>query len=181
MTPVGHCLMGATIAVATIPQHWSRSRKALAAIALIILANAPDLHLPCWGHERYDVSHSLFVAVVFWLLVAVIVYAYPMMKTREGRFYFVATGAAAWGSHLLLDTFYNHGQGLAVFWPFSDARIAIPIPWLAVLESSPPPLNGRTFGIWAVEGAFFGAIFLFLLFLRMRFFALFAKEDAKLR
>lgn len=39
--------------------------------------------------------------------------------------------ALAWYSHLLLDTLYNHGYGLAMFWPVSDRSIALPVPWLS--------------------------------------------------
>jgi membrane-bound metal-dependent hydrolase YbcI (DUF457 family) len=38
-----------------------------------------------------------------------------------------------WLSHLLLDSFYNHGYGVAIFWPFSTARLALPMPWFSVV------------------------------------------------
>ena len=41
-------------------------------------------------------------------------------------------GSFAWLSHLLLDSFYNHGKGIAIYWPFSNARLALPIPWFDV-------------------------------------------------
>jgi hypothetical protein len=31
-----------------------------------------------------------------------------------------------------LDSLYNHGHGVAIFWPLSDVRLALPIPWFAV-------------------------------------------------
>jgi hypothetical protein len=46
-------------------------------------------------------------------------------------------GASAWLSHLLLDSFYNHGKGISIFWPFSKARLALPIPWFDLGVGSP--------------------------------------------
>jgi membrane-bound metal-dependent hydrolase YbcI (DUF457 family) len=45
-------------------------------------------------------------------------------------------GAAAWLSHLLLDSFYNHGKGIAIFWPFSAARLTLPVRWFSTVPSA---------------------------------------------
>jgi hypothetical protein len=36
------------------------------------------------------------------------------IRTRTGGWLVLAGGGVAWLSHLLLDTFYNHGLGLAM-------------------------------------------------------------------
>lgn len=50
--------------------------------------------------------------------------------------------AIAWYSHILLDTLYNHAIGLQIFWPFSNARVALPIPWLS---------NGNKYDIFSMH------------------------------
>jgi len=60
-------------------------------------------------------------------------------------------GGLAWLSHMLLDSFYNHGQGVAIFWPLSDARLALPIPWFSVVYGVPPSLTPEMARAFAIE------------------------------
>lgn len=126
MSPVGHTLMGLTIGYLAAP---NRQPKTTWLATTAFFANAPDLPLPCWGHARYDISHSIFsttVAIAVVIMLTKLLYPVPRRLT-------IACGIA-WYSHLLLDTLYNHGQGLAMFWPISKARIAMPIPWFNTLS-----------------------------------------------
>lgn len=135
MSPVGHSLTGLAIGALVIPPEWSNKSKAASAIALVLLANAPDLPFPYWGHERYDISHSLFsTALGCTVLIAIALFA---LRSRMANLWrLITTGILAWNSHLLLDTFYNHGKGLAMFWPYSDARVALMMPWFSHLDLS---------------------------------------------
>lgn len=40
--------------------------------------------------------------------------------------------AIAWFSHLLLDSLYNHAIGMHIYWPFSEAKFALPVSWLSI-------------------------------------------------
>ena len=134
MTPVGHTLVGVSLGIACLPAFTTRRAKAAFLASFAVLANVPDLHLPCWGHSRYDISHSLFVSVLLIALACVCLRLWPRTRRTLGSPAVLAAGAAAWLSHLLLDSFYSHGQGIAIFWPFSQARLVLPIPWFDVLD-----------------------------------------------
>ena len=72
MTPVGHSLAGLTVGCAVLPRDLSPSVRAANLAAFVVLANAPDLPFPGWGHARYDISHSVFVTTAAILTVAAI-------------------------------------------------------------------------------------------------------------
>ena len=65
MTPMGHSLIGlsfASLALSTSKNATNhRWRNCGVALTFVALANLPDWPLPNWGHDRYDVSHSIFV------------------------------------------------------------------------------------------------------------------------
>jgi membrane-bound metal-dependent hydrolase YbcI (DUF457 family) len=138
MTQVGHTLMGTALGILSLPPHASPGRKVGYLAAFALLANLPDLPLPYWGHDRYDVSHSLFVNLLLSLLAVALCAWQPGIRQRVGGPAVLVTGVLAWLSHLLLDAFYNHGHGVAIFWPFSPASLALPIPWFSVVPSIPP-------------------------------------------
>lgn len=135
MTQVGHTLTGLALGIASLPSSPSKTRWALQLGIFVVLANIPDIPLPYWGHGRYDVSHSIFVNLLLSMLA---LFAF-------GRFWgniggrALGFGIVAWFSHLLLDTFYNHGLGVGIFWPFSTATLAFPIPWFSVVKPVWPP------------------------------------------
>lgn len=132
MTLMGHTLTGATIGVLCKPECVSEKWTKVYFGVFVLLSLIPDLPLRNWGHDRYGVSHSVFVNV---LLFVVVVVPFSFLRDRLGGWRVIVGGSIAWLSHLLLDLFYNHGHGVAIFWPFSKARLALPIPWFsAVLE-----------------------------------------------
>lgn len=132
MTPVGHTLMGLALGHAATPRGWSTRAHAGVLATFAVLANLPDAPLPGWGHDAYAVSHSLLVTT---LAAGGLAVALAVKTALPGRL--LAAGVAAWCSHLLLDTLYNHGQGLAVWWPVSDARLALPVPWFSTMRLDP--------------------------------------------
>ena len=152
MTPIGHSLMGLSFAAFVVPVNGKASilnwRSFGIACAFVALANLPDWPLPNWGHDRYDISHSIFVNLG--LIVSVILLAKVFAKRRWFcRNRFLALAMLAWLSHLPLDTFYNHGNGLGLFWPVSQQRLSLAMPWFGNWDLSQPvtsPHNLSVFG-----------------------------------
>ena len=80
-----------------------------------------------FGHR--GASHSLLFALLVGLLACAVA---PLLRaSRVKAFVFVALSAA---SHPLLDMLTNGGLGVALCWPWSDARYFLP--W-RVIEVSP--------------------------------------------
>jgi LexA-binding, inner membrane-associated putative hydrolase len=150
MTQVGHAITGAAIGVLCLPPHLSKRAAGGYLVAFALLANVPDFGFRNWGHDRYDISHSVFVNLLIILVVIAGLWWLPGVRMRIGGGTVFLGGAASWLSHLLLDSFYNHGLGVAIFWPFSAARLALPIPWFSVL-SSPLPITWQAVQVWAIE------------------------------
>jgi len=163
MTFVGHSLVGASLAQAVIPAGASWRRWLFIVHLYVLLAFLPDLPLPGWGHNLYFFSHSLFVNVLFMVPATGLVLYFQ--ARREVSVYPVLVGAAAaWLSHFPLDAIYNHGQGVAVYWPFSEAVLNLPLPWFTTLDMRQPLTAAYNARVFLVEGAFylplFGAAFL---------------------
>lgn len=151
MTPLGHSLTGvalAFIALGSVEQVSVR-RTGFTIAAFVLLANVPDLPLPNWGHERYDISHSLFVIAPLLALAVAGLLAKRKLLPALGGLRLILFAAAACLSHLLLDTFYNHGKGLAMFWPISKTSLALPIPWFDTIKA--PLLSAINLKTFAVE------------------------------
>jgi membrane-bound metal-dependent hydrolase YbcI (DUF457 family) len=155
MTTVGHCLTGLCFASLVVPRSWKR--KGLAFTGFALVATAPDVPTPFWGHFNYQVSHSLFVNLAVVAAVAGLLLLPRARRSDTAWRWVVAGGAAAWMSHLLLDSFYSHGKGVRIFWPFSDAALNLPIPWFHVMR---PELVGdpAALPIFATEAVFYGAL-----------------------
>ncbi|MBN2392967.1 MAG: metal-dependent hydrolase [Anaerolineae bacterium] len=158
MTPVGHSLTAITIGVVTVPETSPARVKTLYYAALVVLANVPDFPFTGWGHDAYRVSHSIFVnlaLIVFCLSIGVFAWR---LSHRVVRWRMVLGGVAAWLSHLLLDSMYNHGKGIAIFWPFSDARLALPVPWFSTLRNPRPFTDWQTLHVAVIEFVSSGAL-----------------------
>jgi len=130
--------MGTAIGTFSLPSNKPPRWKIAYFTVFALLGNLPDLDLPYWGHQRYDISHSLFVTLLFGALIVALFAWLPNMRQPVGGQGVVFAGMLAWLSHLLLDSFYNHGRGVAIFWPFSTAHLALPIPWFSVVPFIPP-------------------------------------------
>jgi hypothetical protein len=156
MTAVGHSLLGLALGSLAIPHRWSRRTKLLAFGAFGLLAGGPDLPAPSWGHSQYLISHSIFVNLGLVAGVVALVAASPRLRAALGGWPLLCAGAAAWLSHLLLDSFYSHGQGVRIFWPLSLDALNLSMPWFDVLYVGIP--IHEALRIFAVEFAFYASL-----------------------
>jgi len=132
MTEVGHALTGAAIGILCVPKKSNGKQRFLHITSFMLIATIPDWPFKNWGHDRYYFSHSFFVTLLFiWLLLITLFFS-KKLRNKLGGWAVITGGSLAWLSHLLLDSFYNHGKGIAIYWPFSKARLALPIPWFDV-------------------------------------------------
>jgi hypothetical protein len=156
MSPVGHTLTGIAIGAACMPEEKPRRWKAIYLGICAFLAYIPDVQLPYWGHgAHYYVSHSLFSNLGLILVCLLPFLISKPLRVKAGGGLAITGGALAWISHLLLDTFYNTGTGLMMFWPLSDARLSLAVSWFSVVTEY---FSLRTLRILLVEAAFYGGI-----------------------
>ena len=160
MTLVGHGLTGAAIGLVALPRGARRSRALALLGVFAALANVPDFPLPGWGHHRYDVSHSIFVTLGLATVFGLALWRWRGVGLQVGGSRAILWGAAAWSSHLLLDSFYNHNKGVAIFWPLSTARLELGLPWFSTVHAPLWHLDGHSLQVMATELFFFGGLFL---------------------
>lgn len=162
MTTIGHSLTGLSLAALTLPRGLSRRRYLLLAAAYVFFANLPDYPLPGWGHAAYNVSHSVFVTLALAAVIA------PLTTWRRLPGHVtpgIAAGwTAAWLSHMVLDSMYSHGNGIGIFWPFSDAHLVLTVPWFDTV--SLPARSPHNLRVFAIETAVFGLALVVALALR---------------
>lgn len=166
MTPFGHAIVGVSCGSLVIPSKLTLWQRMLSAFLFAMIACAPDIALKGWGHDKYYFSHSIFVnlGLILFLLVAWIALS-SLFKLKKNLK--IAIGlSCAWLSHLLLDSFYNHGQGIRIFWPLSDSALALPIPWLDVMDASLPYFAWHNTKIHLIEVVTFIPILFLSLLLR---------------
>mgnify|MGYP001826521475 FL=1 len=154
MTFVGHSLVGASLAQATMPAGASWKQWALVLNLYVLLAFLPDLPLPGWGHFRYYFSHSLFVNLSLMVPVA-LVCCYYRSRRNFASYPLVFGAVAAWLSHFPLDAMYNHGRGVAIFWPLSAAALNLPLPWFVTLDMSQSLTSAYNARVFLVEALFY--------------------------
>ena len=154
MSPVGHSLVGLAFAALALPKSSSRKRMVILPIVFVALANLPDWPFPNWGHDQYRISHSVFVNL---LLIAIAMLVWSMIPWFRSQVpvRFLWMGAAAWLSHLLLDTFYNHGRGLAIYWPFSSGRLNLAIPCFDTLDLSQSIVSRHNLAVYGIEAVIY--------------------------
>jgi hypothetical protein len=158
VTGFGHSFTGLSIGLLCMPPAWRR-RKKLGLLALTVgLANLPDLPVPGWGHHSYHISHSLFVNLGLILAAAVGLAAWRRAREVLGGWRVIAGLTAAWLSHFLLDSFYNHGRGVKIYWPLSDASLDLALPWFSVLPGW--QTDAAVLRIFGVEILFYGVLLL---------------------
>jgi len=168
MTPVAHSLVGATVGVLYCNDRRLPVRTQMLVIAgVVFCANLPDCPLPGWGHSRYEISHSIFIGM--FLVIGYVVVTRWLLRDRIlfGAWPLIAAGTSSLYSHYLLDSFYSHGKGIAIFWPFSEARLALPIPWFETMKIR-PLLCWHNISIWGIELLWYGTLLLAVLLLCKR-------------
>lgn len=154
MTTVGHTLTGLSIAVLSLPPGRSYRWYALTGACFIAFANVPDFPLPGWGHGSYAVSQSIFVTI---LLAGIFVSLFRSLGPRTGVGGLVILAwSAAWLSHMVLDSMYAQGNGIAIVWPISDAHLAMPVPWFETLQL--PARSENNIRVFWIETIAYGAM-----------------------
>jgi len=167
VTLVGHTLTGAAVGVAVLPKRAGWVHKILHQVVFMLLANLPDLPLVNWGHDKYFYSHSVFVNILF-IIIGILFLTYSKnVCTKIGGWPTLAGGAIAWLSHLLLDSFYNHGKGVMIYWPLSTGRLILPIPWLAPVATVLPPYSPKTIQVFMIEFLTFAPFLLIAILIRI--------------
>ena len=166
MTFIGHSLVGASLAQATIPAGASWKQWAFIVNLYVLLAFFPDFPFPGWGHFRYYFSHSLYVNLLL-IVPTAAACCYFGHHTGLGSYPLVAGGAIAWLSHFPLDAMYNHGRGVAIFWPFSDAALNLPLPWFVTLDMNQPLTAAYNARVFLVEAMFYLPLFALALLARL--------------
>ena len=154
MTTIGHSLSGISIAVLTLPRGRSLLWYVVAGHLFVFFANIPDYPFPGWGHDAYQVSHSVFLGALLASLIGLL-RLIPEVSTRVSKTMFLAF-SAAWLTHMPLDSIYSHGHGIGIFWPFSDAHLAMPIPWFDTLTW--PPKTAHNLRVFQVETVVYGLV-----------------------
>ncbi|MDA3924446.1 MAG: metal-dependent hydrolase [Kiritimatiellae bacterium] len=166
MSPVGHSIIGLSLAVVALKPatHWRMFL--LGAFVFGVLANFPDLPILYWGHDRYEISHSFFVNSA---LITLVWICWRFLKKFRSSVLFrsLLLASIAWLSHLVLDSFYNHGQGIAIGWPFFDFRLNFPIPIFQTLDLRFPIWHYRNLSVMAIELAAYLPILLVAVGFRM--------------
>ncbi len=157
MTFVGHILTGSALGALLLPARLSRLGLAAGIGLLAFLACIPDLPLPGWGHDRYMVSHSIFINSGAVLAGWVGLCASGAMHKLPGTWLTALAGAGAWMSHLLLDSFYNHAGGIRILWPLSQWRLKLPIPWFHTFYPG-SRLSPQNLQVMAIEAGFYGSL-----------------------
>ena len=158
MTPIGHCLMGLSVASLTIPPGWGWRTKLAGLAVLAAAANVPDLPLPYWGRPYHHVSHSVFVTLGLMAAQAAVLSCLPGLRRKVGGWTFAGAFMLSWASHLLLDSFYGHSEGARIYWPMSEATLSLPIPWLDGVSDRLPWSDAMVLRVVGIELLFFGTI-----------------------
>lgn len=154
MTTIGHSLTGVSIAVLALPRGRSLLWYLVAGHLFVFAANIPDFPFSGWGHDAYQVSHSIFLAALLASLIGLL-RLIPEISARVSTAMFLAF-SAAWLTHMPLDSIYSHGHGIGIFWPFSDAHLAMPIPWFDTLTW--PPKTAHNLHVFRTELVFYGLV-----------------------
>jgi hypothetical protein len=158
MTFVGHSLVGASLAQATIPAGASWKQWAFVVNLYVLLAFFPDLPLPGWGHSRYYISHSLFANLLL-IIPTAVACCYYRSRRAFASYPLIAGAVVAWLSHFPLDAMYNHSQGVAIFWPFSTGVLNLPLPWFETLDMRQPLTAAHNVRVFLVELLFYFPLF----------------------
>jgi len=164
MTTVGHSLAGLSIAALTLPKGKSLMWYLLVGHFFVFFANVPDFPLANWGHASYQVSHSIFVTGLMASLMALLLF-YPPFNRHVGA-KIVFWWSVTWLVHMVLDSMYNHGRGIGIFWPFSDAHLVMPVPWFETLTW--PPFTEHNRDVFLIEIVVYGTLLALCLVLRRR-------------
>jgi len=163
--PLGHALIGASVAALLVPNQPRHELKTVLTSALI--AVVPDFDYVFyrvfdWGEAWHrSFSHSLVFALVLGGLVTLV---FGPRRTR----YFVIYAAAIF-SHAILDGLVSEQGGVELFWPFSDRMIhfgLVAYPNIFRGQADFLTIARRICEYSFVEAVIFGSILLLVLWAR---------------
>ena len=123
--PIAHGLLGASVVAGLRPSSAPRRGKMLLLGAL--LAISPDFDYALnWLRIDYGGWHHGFThSIPFALLVGLVMIA--VFRDWKLRSYLVFT--LAYMSHTLLDFMFTESRGVALWWPFTNYRYKLRLPY----------------------------------------------------
>ena len=169
MTTIGHILVSSSVAALCIPRFDSSKKKIIFYFVFIVLGSLPDLPIKSWGHQEYEISHSLFVLSTLIITGITFFCFWRRLLDQIGGLKVIIGGSLAILSHLLLDSMYNHGNGIAIFYPFGNGRLSLPIKCFSIVGGISNLLTFNTMKIVMIEILFFSPILLFSILIRKYF------------
>lgn len=160
MASIGHVIFGLAAARFVDPAAPMRQRL-YTAIGLATLSLAPDLDVIAFrfgipyeapfGHR--GASHSLVFAVLFGAAIG----ALWRREMRRPKLV-IPVCAVLVATHGLLDMLTDGGEGVALAWPFSNARMFFPWQPLPVAPIGRALLSARGLYVFAVEMLWFAPL-----------------------
>lgn len=144
-SPIGHSLMGLVLLI--LRRRIGRWRELLSywkeGIGFVLLANMPDVDFFNPELRKFDLlsphHHGAIHTFSFAFLIATAVLLFRQRKVQRWEFGLWGWSFTAVSSHLLLDLFFSNvtePPGMAIFWPFYDQRIILPVHWYYYWERS---------------------------------------------
>ena len=155
MTFAGHILTGLSLGVLAMPRRWPWNHKAAMLLSYVVLALGPDWKFPGWGHYRYDISHGLMMNLLIVGVPAIVLLLWAAARRKLGGTAVIVGGVAAELAHLLLDSFYNHGNGVMIGWPFNRYHLNLAMPWFRSMVAA---WNLDFARVIAIELLFYGSL-----------------------
>ena len=159
MASLGHVIVGMAAARWSVPPRDQPGAGLPWALGLVALSLLPDADVVAFavgipyehpfGHR--GASHSLVFAVLVGVVAALFV-------PRRGRLRTGIVVALVVASHPVLDAMTDGGLGVALFWPFSEARIFLPWRPLPVAPIGAGMLSARGLHVLAVEALVFAPL-----------------------
>jgi inner membrane protein len=167
MASIGHVAVGMACGRAFSPDRATATRAmvALSAISLWPDVDAIGLFVGIdygdpLGHR--GATHAIVVA----LFVGLASYAWAQRRGQPPRRTAIFTTIVA-VSHGILDTMtYGGGLGVALLWPFSDARFWSPVRFIPIAPIGLRLFGGRGLVVMATELVIFSPFFLYALWPR---------------
>jgi len=162
MTFVGHSIVGLSVAAGAVDANRRPFFYSAAAI-FVLFANFPDF---AFRIIPYFESHSLITVLVILAAGNLLVWFFRS-RIPGLDWKLILLGNLTVLSHFLLDTFYNHGTGLMLFWPVSAARSALPVPWLSVMQPPFFPVTEAHLKVFLMELVTFGPLLVLVILGKM--------------
>ena len=103
---------------------------------------------------RQCLSHSIFLTALLASMMAMLLLL-PKFKEQVGT-KVVLAWSITWLGHMVLDAMYSHGNGIGIFWPFSDAHLILHVSWFDTI--SWPPISEHNRRVFAIETAVYGTV-----------------------